>query len=718
MPPSIEHASQLSLTAHWQRFLTSSLGKGAHASPPPAFPAGTPDPAQEAIGRDRQIEVSELFVQADVEERRSLDLLCLALVAYAGDDEPGGVQLHVWGPQQLRAQSRSSLTGVTAVDIQVAPAFGARWVSFAVLRVLRRPRAGQVTGEIVDLAEVLDYKADSLGSDAVARAVLDRVEILTTATGVVVSVAQTVDLTVLDANDDALHLLTAEGVEEIPPDRAPAHAGRLAPTASGRREDDYVILRFGTSRQRRTTQRTLVDLRRQHALVEIGEDPGQVDEAGSYATRVMRARQDARAKNVLQAVEFGDHDAAVEACREALRVRDELETFRESLASRIATPAAFWGVDDVIAAVADAHAAAPAAIAKLRKGLDVRIGQVLSADAPTQDGEGTFPMVTPIVVEVADDLVRHVDADQDGGRFLEELIPWMRGRITSDTGVFMPGVRMRGNPSLPPGAFQVQIDEVKVLDASTFSDGKYRVDRLDRADPVDSARRVNAEETFIHPVTGEHGAWCYVPVFDGADAERMGERDDEGSTFGPPHYLIQKIELTLRSHLAAFLGPAEVDTLVSGWPKVTADGSALEVLDPRARVRLTWVMQSLVEDQIPLRDGAVILRTVGAVTEPLPELRRAARTALRADLPGRGNTDRRVRLPEELETALLAPPEPEMIEDTHRTHLDLLGWLREAADRGPVFTVVTGSPEARELVARIARAHYAFVTTLTVDELP
>ncbi len=79
------------------------------------------------------------------------------------------------------------------------------------------------------------------------------------------------------------------------------------------------------------------------------------------------------------------------------------------------------------------------------------------------DSELFIPVVTPIVLEVSDALVPHVDSRQDNGKFLYELIPFMRDGLFVELGVRFPGVRARGNPALPAGAYQIQINEVPVV---------------------------------------------------------------------------------------------------------------------------------------------------------------------------------------------------------------------------------------------------------------
>jgi type III secretion protein V len=74
--------------------------------------------------------------------------------------------------------------------------------------------------------------------------------------------------------------------------------------------------------------------------------------------------------------------------------------------------------------------------------------------ARAQEGQSAqmMPVVTPIALEVAADLVPLVD-DTTGSNFLNELIPMMRDGLFYELGVRFPGLRVRGNDGdLPPAA--------------------------------------------------------------------------------------------------------------------------------------------------------------------------------------------------------------------------------------------------------------------------
>jgi hypothetical protein len=716
-----------SLTELWQQMLgeASLCVPIGVTAPKPEPSSGQPDPTSDG---PPQLVISELFVRSDPVARRNLDLFCVALVEREPDDvgDPGPTgQLRVLGPQQLRALRTLSPAGLSIADLPLGPApLGLRSVSIALIKMERRARVNQIASSVDELGRVLDYHHDPVGSDAVARVVLARLGILTLTSGVSLSIAGTVDLTPDPAGTEAYHLLTAAGAGFVLPDvalsdgRASSVRANWLPKAV--RNNDFVMLRFGGRRVQRAKARSIVDLRREHALAEIGADPAQVSQEESYASRVAQVRQDARAKEIVLAAATGDTVAAALAYRDALAVPGAERAFREGLASRITTLHDFWLVDAVLEAAQPEPepGAAPAGDGwAVRAGLDGRLDQLLALGASNAETE---LVVTPLLLEVADDLLPEVDSRSDAGRFLYELIPDMRIRIEENTGVTVPGLRARSNPNLALGNFQVQIDEVPVLTGLTGSDARYQV----RAHG-DGHESADEQQTPIHPLTGQSGLWLVRRV-DGEparqDSPASADDDGEEAIVTAQHYLIHQIEMVLRSRLDRFLGPEELHTLIAKWSAQDAENLITATLpDARARLRLTWVIQALLADRVPITDWRTILRVIreaGGMTAPLTGLRRAVRAGLRAQLPGPHIADREFRIPAAYEASLLEHPEPAMAATANRLYLELLAWLHDlVATSGPVLSVVTRSQEAREHLAALVRTVHPFITTLTEDEL-
>jgi tetratricopeptide (TPR) repeat protein len=348
--------------------------------------------------------------------------------------------------------------------------------------------------------------------------------------------------------------------------------------------------------------------------------------------------------------------------------------------------------------------AAAATRAELGLRLDAILG--LTPDPSALD----MPIVTPIVVEVGDGLVPIVDSRQDGGVFLDELIPAMRERILRSTGINVPGLRMRGNPTLPPGGYTVQVDEVSVLTRSVVLGGSFAML------PVgDGAPQPGEELTDIHPLSGEQGLWVLGEVTD--------DLHDGAEALTTAQYLIHQIELVIRAHLVRFLGPQEVAMLVDTWSEQDDGGLVASVLpDVDARLRLTWVLQALADDGVPITDWRALLmavRKAGGITAHLRTLHRAARARLHDQLPGPRTGKRPVPVPAELQSTLLGhPPSRPATASWSEPRHEFLRWLRRTLSAsGPAITLVASTQEARELVSVLARTEDRLITTLSEDEL-
>jgi type III secretion protein V len=317
--------------------------------------------------------------------------------------------------------------------------------------------------------------------------------------------------------------------------------------------------------------------------------------------------------------------------------------------------------------------------------------------------------VTPIVVEIGDALVPIVDSRQDGGVFLYQLIPAMRERIQTTSGVLVPGVRMRGDTELPREGFRVQVDEVHALVASAPLGATFTVQ-------PGEGRRAGGELTDVHPLTGEPGRWSIVRVAEG--------HPPGSSLITTAQYLIHKIELVIRAHLARYLGPQEVATLVETWAEDGGDADLVATVlpDDDARLRLTWVLQGLVDENVPIDDWRTVLAAIqaaGGMTMPTSALRRAARGSLRARLPGPRTGKPAVSVPTDHEQALRDQTPGEPLGYPHRdAQHDFLRWLRQTiAVSGPAITLVTATQDGRELVGALARTEERLVATLSEDEV-
>jgi type III secretion protein V len=236
------------------------------------------------------------------------------------------------------------------------------------------------------------------------------------------------------------------------------------------------------------------------------------------------------------------------------------------------------------------------------------------------ESELFIPMVTPIVLEVSDALVPYVDSRQDGGRFLHELIPFMRDVLFVELGVRFPGVRARGNPSLPPGSYQIQINEVPVVT------GQATLGHVLVNDTVDRLRLMNVEGIeAVNPATRQPGAW--VPEEHKEMLEAAGL-----TTWDVPGYIILHLAAVLRRNTREFVGVQEVqsalDQLEKAFPAVVK-----EVIPKVVSVlKLTDILARMVEEEISVRDMRGILQALaeyGLVEADNVMLTEHVRSALR-----------------------------------------------------------------------------------------
>jgi flagellar biosynthesis component FlhA len=317
-------------------------------------------------------------------------------------------------------------------------------------------------------------------------------------------------------------------------------------------------------------------------------------------------------------------------------------------------------------------------------------------------------LVTPVVVEVGDELVPIVDSRADGGVFLYELIPAMRERIRTSMGVVVPGVRMRGNPNLPPDGYSIQVDEVPVRAGTAPRDVTRVVVRPDgnRAAP-------GGVLTGIHPLTGEPGLWALNPVSNGDSA-------DDAPRLSPAEYLIHQIELVLRSHLARLLGPEEVDDLVREWATVDENLVSTVLPDREAKLRVTWLLQALVDDSVPIdrwQELLAAVRDAGGLGAPLRTLLEATRSRLREHLSDERAGRMTIVVPEELQAGLYAPTSGND-DPTRDPRHEFMLWLREVVDvSGPALALVATDEESRERVGALARAGGELIMTLSESEV-
>ncbi|MBU8894983.1 type III secretion system export apparatus subunit SctV [Corallococcus sp. M34] len=214
------------------------------------------------------------------------------------------------------------------------------------------------------------------------------------------------------------------------------------------------------------------------------------------------------------------------------------------------------------------------------------------------DSELFIPVVTPIVLEVSDALVPYVDSRQDNGKFLFELVPFMRDGLFVELGVRFPGVRARGNGSLPPGAYQIQLNEVPIVT------GQATLGHILVNDTVERLRLMNIQGfEAVNPATRQPAAWVPEQYRETLEAAGL-------TTWDVPGYIILHMAALLRKNAREFVGVQETQTMLEQLEKAFP-AIVKEVVPKVVNVlKLTDILSRLTEEEISIRDLRGILQAL------------------------------------------------------------------------------------------------------------
>lgn len=242
----------------------------------------------------------------------------------------------------------------------------------------------------------------------------------------------------------------------------------------------------------------------------------------------------------------------------------------------------------------------PAAIVEQREEQVKEDKKVAVQKARAQEGNSAqmMPVVTPIALEVAADLVPLVD-DTGGSNFLGELIPMMRDGLFYELGVRYPGLRVRGNDGdLPPGSYIIMVNEIPLV-MGTVDKNKCLVN-----DTPDRLRLLGIDaDPAQNPANGNACGWINM------DQRKLAE--DAGlTTWDAPGYIVLHLSAVLRKNAAEFVGIQETQNMLEQLEQ--AFPALVKEVVPKAvsPFQLTDILRRLVEEEISIRDLRNILQAL------------------------------------------------------------------------------------------------------------
>jgi len=229
-----------------------------------------------------------------------------------------------------------------------------------------------------------------------------------------------------------------------------------------------------------------------------------------------------------------------------------------------------------------------------------------------------LPVVTPIALEVAQDLVETVQLTGDSPSGLKQLVEEMRTSIGVTLGIRPPGIRIRGNEvDMPPASYLIMLDEIprvmgtvdprKVLclaDISALSDAS-----------LEGVQNLQAAEKASPPPdkSGRAATWCPVEW-----SEALGKAGFE--TWDAAKYIQEHLGSVLIANLEMFV---TMDAIEQDLLKIDASGALFERLrGARGGVaRFVEVARSLLMEELAIAPtNTLISHYLACVEEPTVEV--------------------------------------------------------------------------------------------------
>jgi len=215
-----------------------------------------------------------------------------------------------------------------------------------------------------------------------------------------------------------------------------------------------------------------------------------------------------------------------------------------------------------------------------------------------------FILPSPITIEVGSSIIPFVDDSQDGGRFINELIPLLRHGLYYELGVNFPGIQVRGQTiDMDSESYIININEVPV------ARGKIMQGCILVGEPLEQLQLFNIEgKETIHPIDGSIVTWvneAYKEV-----CVQAGFR-----MWDIAEYMILHLSYILRKHAHEFLGLQEVQTLLNELEK--SHPALVKELVPKVItvLQLAEIFQRLVQEEIAIRDLKNVFSTLAQWAE-------------------------------------------------------------------------------------------------------
>ncbi|MGF1508822.1 MAG: flagellar biosynthesis protein FlhA [Myxococcota bacterium] len=232
-----------------------------------------------------------------------------------------------------------------------------------------------------------------------------------------------------------------------------------------------------------------------------------------------------------------------------------------------------------------------------------------SARAQRSLADRALPSLCLLGVDVGPELTASLglgSGKDHRSELIADLIPQLRNALYLESGVKIPGVRVRSQqPGLTPGGFRILVKEVPV------AEGFAPPDRVLVCTPPERIQRNGIEaQATRHPVHGQPAAWV----------EERHRRDlvEAGyQTWSAGGVLALHLARVARTHLPTFVGLQETSEALTRLERTFPSLVREVVPGVVSLAQLTDVLRKLVEERVSIRDLRSIL---DALAEAGPDL--------------------------------------------------------------------------------------------------
>ncbi|MBI2377842.1 MAG: FHIPEP family type III secretion protein [Deltaproteobacteria bacterium] len=213
------------------------------------------------------------------------------------------------------------------------------------------------------------------------------------------------------------------------------------------------------------------------------------------------------------------------------------------------------------------------------------------------------PAVVPIGLDLDPELSRVLGMGPDGSgpsELTDQLIPQLRDALYIDTGVAVPGVRVRPDVrGLDRYSFVIRIKDVPVARGAIGAEGLLAI-----AEPRDVRRLGITAKPIRHPLSRTMVSWV-----DGSSRELLEAAGIQVWTASGVVALHLASEL--RKRVGQFLGLQEVSDLLARLERVYPSLVAEVVPRVVSRAQVAEVLRRLVDERVSIRDLKTIVEALG-----------------------------------------------------------------------------------------------------------